>query len=135
METLKNKHLDKCMKTIINKCRECDGIWKGDSLFEFHNHSKNYDALRVLADDDYIKLYIDDFDNIYCVMLLEKGVSYFSVKEQKRKEFILNSVVVPIIISAITTLITIGLTKLFSFEDANKAMLASDLLNSLITLI
>lgn len=123
------------MKAVIKNCVNVNEIWSEESLYEFCENHKNSNALRVLAKEEYIKIITDYQDNICFVILLEKGISYFAIKSQKRKEFIFKSVVVPIIVSAITTLITIGLKKLFSSTDTNTAMLLSSSLQHLILLI
>lgn len=135
MKILKTVDLDRCMKAVIKNCVNVNEIWSEESLYEFCENHKNSNALRVLAKEEYIKIITDYQDNICFVILLEKGISYFAIKSQKRKEFIFKSVVVPIIVSAITTLITIGLKKLFSSTDTNTAMLLSSSLQHLILLI
>lgn len=90
MLKIKQKHLNKTMNLILNKCPDTDSIWSDDTLAEFCNGTINRNALCILEEQGYIKLITVDGDSISAVVLFPKGLEYFLEIEQKRKEFIKN---------------------------------------------
>ena len=90
MSKIKQKHLNKTMNLILNKCSDISSIWSDDTLTEYCNDTINKNALYILKEQKYIKLIIVDGDSISAVMLSPKGLEYFLEIEQKRKEFIKN---------------------------------------------
>lgn len=90
MSKIKQKHLNKTMNLILNKCPDTDSIWSDDTLAEFCNGTINRNALCILEEQGYIKLITVDGGSILAVMLYSKGLKYFLEIEQQHKEFIKN---------------------------------------------
>jgi len=90
MNTLKQKHYDNAMRTVLEHCPDFDNYWAGETLTTFCNNSNNKNALRVLANKNYIKLITTDNGGILGIVILENGLNYFSDKSEKNKEFIKN---------------------------------------------
>lgn len=109
---IKATDLNKCMEKIFNHCDEF-GIWSDDLLTKYCENENHTNALFALQAQVYINVDVSNCEP-ETVILTDFGRSYFANKQSKRNEFILKSIIIPIIVSSITTLITMGITQLFS---------------------
>ena len=114
VKDIKLKDLDKCMRVVLQNCNSFNRMWRDDELQEFCENPVNRNSLFALENEGYIELISADGGIILAVITLEKGFTYFAKKQNELKQFLMKSVFVPIVVSTITTLITIGITHLFT---------------------
>lgn len=85
MKKLKNKHLDKCMKTILDHMDEYD-MWSDNDFVEYCKDADNVNALYTLQAQDNIRVEVSNCEPEY-IALTDIGRLYFINKENSRKEF------------------------------------------------
>lgn len=89
MKPIKNKHLNKCMKVIINHCDNERIPWSDKDAQDFCNDTENLNVLYALSGKVYINL-IKNLSSINGVFITSKGLCFFQEKEQERKDYIKN---------------------------------------------
>lgn len=89
--------------------------FNGSKTFKKHLPTKTFNnisyIMKYLKDEGYLDYFVADND-FYTVNLTYKGLAYKSFNFESLKSFIKKSIIVPIIVSAITTLITMWLQHL-----------------------
>lgn len=110
--------LTKDMKLVLNTVNSSEPNWMNntysvDFIFEkLDMETSVYEGiLRTLHNEQYIR-FTDNREILFVIN--ETGRSFKEFSKLEIKEFLIKSITVPIIVSAITTLITIGITQLFS---------------------
>lgn len=106
---------EKVLKSIIFLCESAEETTTLDIGVYLHNHIQTEDllgCLHLLEDDGFIEI-ISESGPLLHVKLTHKGRHY---KEHRRVAvigFFMKSIVTPIIVAFVTTLITIALERLF----------------------
>lgn len=84
MKPIKNKHLNKCMKVIINHCDNERIPWSDKDTQDFCNDTENLNVLYALSAKGYINL-IKNLSSINGVFITSKGLCFFSGKRARTK--------------------------------------------------
>lgn len=104
METILTSRAKKALKILIKYRDTNNCVYLPNLPMQLNIHSYNHEIEHLISLKYAILLsasdYIDD------VKLTYDGLNYFSVKQEKLKEFIFKSIFVPIIISFFTSAIT-----------------------------
>lgn len=114
MKTINSFQLNSCMHKILKNADEGSSMWKGESLDNFCKKGFNQRLLHCLADYDFISLISADNNQIFAVIVLPEGYTYFSKKQENLSKFILKSIIVPIAVSFTTAIITCLVTNVIT---------------------
>lgn len=86
MKPLNSKDLDKCMKTILEHRTE-NVLWSDNELFALCKNLQFASAVRALEADGNLTVNYD-FSGICGISVTGKGLTYFTAKKEKQKDFI-----------------------------------------------
>ncbi len=105
---------EKVLKSIIFLCESAEETTTLDIGVYLHNHIQTEDllgCLHILKDDGFIEIISESGPLLY-VKLTHKGRHYKEHRHAAVIDFFMKSIVTPIIVAFVTTLITIALERL-----------------------
>lgn len=117
--TVSKKRREKALKLIRDfEEQRKENTYISESYLTYHgfNEEEALQTLEVLAGMGYIKYNRKPRVSEKYIELTDKGKCYFEVKKDEKYDFIKKNVLVPIIVSVITTLTTLLITD-FIFEE------------------
>lgn len=104
----------KTLKAINYLCQNSDSTSSIDIIVYYHNRVNNLDlnnTLQYLLDNGYIN--VNNTDGTWTeITPTYTGIHYSDFSKEKFKNFILTSLLVPIVVSIITSLITLWINSL-----------------------
>lgn len=86
MKPLSSKTLDKCMKIVLDHQVEND-FWSDEELFALNKDFEFVSSVRALEASGNLTV-ISDLGGIRGISVTGKGLTYFSVKKEKQRDFV-----------------------------------------------